>query len=285
MKKASLLLVISALLIFPCFLRAAQESSALSSLIDSEKNFAAMAADKGIQQAFLSSLADDSVIFRPGPVPGKKWFEEHPQGAGLLTWRPALAFVSRSEDLGFTMGPWEYRQKTMNEEPAGYGYFVSVWKKQEDGTWQVLIDHGIDYAKPGLAVKEVKTLSRPAPSKHPAGSPEAEKQSLVNADLALQKLISEKGPAAAYAAWLANDARMLRNQQLPLEGKTEILGVLKEEKPDKTAESLAGAGVSKAADLGYSYGTAGEKGSYVRIWRKTSKGRWNIILDMLRIVK
>jgi ketosteroid isomerase-like protein len=48
------------------------------------------------------------------------------------------------------------------------------------------------------------------------------------------------------------------------------------------------ADVSKAADLGYTYGLAtfkasdkaAEQSNYLRVWRKQSDGKWKVVLDI-----
>src|SRR6185436_6071280 len=77
-----------------------------NSLVDSEKNFASASVAKGTKEAFLGVLADDSIIFRPNAVPGRKWFQENPAAPSQLNWAPEYADISIAGDLGYTTGPW-----------------------------------------------------------------------------------------------------------------------------------------------------------------------------------
>ena len=251
----------------------------LQSLVQAERSFAAMSVEKGRQQAFLAHLAEDSILFRPGPVSGRKWMQEHPPSAGILSWRPELAFVSRGGDLGFTTGPWEFRQKSMEEKPVAYGSFVSVWRRQADGAWKLLVDTGTSYPEHGPAATDVKTLLNPAPQTAKQPVPESEKQSLVAAEAQLTRQIAERGMPAAYSEWLAEDGWLLRDGGRPFVGRTAVASALKDAAAQSSA--LVGSGVSAAADLGYTYGTVGEKGNYVRIWRKAVDGKWRLVLDVL----
>src|SRR5262245_20123452 len=142
MKKA-LLLLIGLMTMANGFQTTAEEKTALESLVDSEKAFAATSVAKGTREAFLSYVAADPVIFRHRPVPGKKWIQDSNPSSDLLTWRPSFASVSSSGDMGYTTGPWEYKEKREDEKPTRFGHFVSVWKKQSDGNWKVAIDTGI----------------------------------------------------------------------------------------------------------------------------------------------
>ena len=44
----------------------------LRSLVEAERAFSRLSAEKGIRTAFLANLAPDSIVFRPLPVSGRK---------------------------------------------------------------------------------------------------------------------------------------------------------------------------------------------------------------------
>ena len=268
-----------------------QDNPNWTSLVAAERAFAAASLAKGTRAAFLEFLAEDSILFRPGPVPGKKWIEEHPAPPTLLTWEPTFADVAQSGDLGYTTGPWEIRPSGPKDKPTAYGHFVSVWKRQADGVWKVVVDLGISHAASGENSKSLQ----PAISK--AGSEKArrnvnideERSELLAFDRELANSVSEKGSAQAYLRYLADDARLYRAKTLPVVGKREIFVVLSQSvgkstlRPDK-------AGISNAADLGYTYGTArsmapgssdaaGIASNYLHIWRRKGN-RWTLVLDV-----
>ena len=58
--------------------RSAETSAenALQSLVAAEKNFAQMSVEKNIRDAFLANLADDAIMFDPGPVNGKQLYQK-----------------------------------------------------------------------------------------------------------------------------------------------------------------------------------------------------------------
>ncbi len=58
-----------------------------------------------------------------------------------ITWHANKVGVARSGDLGYTSGTTEYSIK----DPSGKtisdrGKYLTVWKKQVDGSWEVLYD-------------------------------------------------------------------------------------------------------------------------------------------------
>src|SRR6185436_16937913 len=116
-----------------------------------------------------------------------------------------------------------------------------------------------------------------------------ERSELLAFDRELANSVSEKGSAQAYLRYLADDARLYRAKTLPVVGKREIFVVLSQSvgkstlRPDK-------AGISNAADLGYTYGTArsmapgssdaaGIASNYLHIWRRKGN-RWTLVLDV-----
>ena len=59
---------------------------------------------------------------------------------GMSTLR---AEVSLSGDLGYTVGRFEsVSVDSMGVETRGQGLYVSIWRRQEDGSWKVEMDLG-----------------------------------------------------------------------------------------------------------------------------------------------
>jgi ketosteroid isomerase-like protein len=68
--------------------------------------------------------------------------ESGPVGA-VLVWTPLQADVSRSRDLGYTFGTYELRIPGTNGPPTvRHGKYVSIWKRQADGSWKIVVDTG-----------------------------------------------------------------------------------------------------------------------------------------------
>jgi ketosteroid isomerase-like protein len=60
-----------------------------------------------------------------------------------LTWTPTGADISASGDLGYTYGTYEFHSKDKDGKPTvDYGKYTSIWKKQKDGSWKVVLDMG-----------------------------------------------------------------------------------------------------------------------------------------------
>ena len=150
------ILLLSILII--CFLAGlvvAQKNNQVSDLkamVETERAFSRASEDRGIRESFAEFIADDGILFRPTPVFGKKWMQEHPLPASttrpLLSWQPIFAAVSRAGDLGYTTGPWQFKNDIKDAKASAFGNFMTVWKKQADGSWKFVLDLGISNPEP-----------------------------------------------------------------------------------------------------------------------------------------
>ena len=60
-----------------------------------------------------------------------------------LTWTPVGADISASGDLGYTYGNYEFSSLGKDGKPVvEHGKYTSIWKKQKDGRWKVVLDMG-----------------------------------------------------------------------------------------------------------------------------------------------
>ena len=271
----------------------AKVESDWNTLVASERAFAAASKAKGMREAFLAYLADDSVLFRPTPVEGKKVWLNRKDASGILTWEPSLAEVARSGDFGYTTGPWEFREKSLEETPVAYGYFVSVWKKQPDGAWKVAIDIGTSNpapTSPDAAIVPPPTNGKAAKKNASKINLEAERAALLDADKKFAAASTARGTLDAYRAQVAEDVRLYRQNNFPVVGREPALAALNS-KPGVFNWQPTNADLARSADLGYTYGTydfksaasdaaaPAERGGYLRIWRRHGNA-WKIVCDV-----
>lgn len=269
----------------------AQEESARSTnrraLVQMERDFAKAAATKGTRDAFLEFIADDGVLFQPGPVNGKKFWTERQPRKGLLSWEPVFADVSRAGDLGYTTGPWEFRPNGPDDKPVAFGQYFTIWKKQSDGSWKFVLDRGVGSENPFAP----KTLQFPLndDGSEPAGSFNVEtgRAALTKLESDFSERSGKKGTRDAFDAYLADDARLLRENVAPAIGKSAALTLISSAQGTLSWQPVV-SDVSSSGDLGYTYGTFEFKsgnadparGSYVRVWKK-AHGKWRVVMDVL----
>ena len=267
---------------------------ALASLIDAERSFSRMSEDKGIREAFLTWLAPDAIVFRPAPVPARPLYERmEPADTAVLSWDPDVAEISASGELGYTAGPYRIRPGR-DAEPTGFGHYVSVWKKQDDGAWRVFLDIGIPHgrqepAPPDIRIGPFRADNRPL-------SPEAlrdEEYAFGRLVGSFEKTAGSKGLRKALEEFAADDVRIFRPGRFPAAGKPALKDIV----PGGTGKISPGSRSGRSAyqvllawsgELAASYGTfetskgpgPGVTTSYLRIWRKDRSGIWKISLDI-----
>jgi len=265
----------------------------LNSLVKTELAFAKKSKETGIREAFLTFLSDDAIVFHPEPIKGKPLYAEKPDTPGLLIWKPIFADVSIAGDLGYTTGPFEFRKDAKKKEPDGYGHYVTVWKRQNDGKWRVVIDAGIHHSVVERHPKEMVLSQSYKRNSHKYWKKvdiEKEHEKLLTQDRKFSKSSLLEGFKTAFEVYIADDVRYYRMDEFPIIGKEAVLVKLEEKNGLLTWEPMA-AEMSISGDLGYTYGISevktGEsgsvvnrRGSYLRIWKKQSDGEWKVVLDM-----
>ncbi|HUV14737.1 MAG TPA: DUF4440 domain-containing protein [Acidobacteriota bacterium] len=107
--------------------------------------FGAASAARGLE-GWLSFFAEDASIFPEGSpiITGvekiRTYYEETGFDPKSLSWKPVKAEISSSGDMGYTIGYWEI--KADGAASSASGKYVTVWKKQKDGSWKVVADIG-----------------------------------------------------------------------------------------------------------------------------------------------
>lgn len=128
--------------------------------VDAERAFAADAQKDGQWTAFRRWAADDAIMFDPKPVNAQVLLKPLKDPPKAIMWAPAKSFVSCDGQVAVNTGPWTRPNGTI-------GYFTTVWRKQPDGGWKWIVDHGDGLAQPrsvGETVRERKaSCSKPAP--------------------------------------------------------------------------------------------------------------------------
>jgi ketosteroid isomerase-like protein len=117
-------------------------------LLRLEADFMKAAAERG-SQGYMSYYAEDAAelpngadMFR-GKESIAKTMNFLDDKNNHLTWKPVYADMAASGDLGYTYGIFEFRSKDKEGNPSvEYGKYVSIWKKQKNGSWRVVMDMG-----------------------------------------------------------------------------------------------------------------------------------------------
>ena len=126
----------------------APQKATADTLKQLEADFMKAAAERG-SQGYLSFYADDAVEVPNGAaiISGKvniaKTMGFLDNKDNQLTWTPVGADIAASGDLGYTYGNYEFRTRDEDGKPVvDHGHYTSVWKRQPDASWKVVLDMG-----------------------------------------------------------------------------------------------------------------------------------------------
>lgn len=116
-------------------------------LLEVDRAFSALSVEKGMQAAFGTCMADDVIIYRPSADPFRGRAAALPLYPDrtdiILEWEPFLADVSSAGDLGYTLGAYTLTVPTPDGgQSVSKGHYVSIWKRQADGSWKFVFDTG-----------------------------------------------------------------------------------------------------------------------------------------------
>ncbi|HEX8368754.1 MAG TPA: nuclear transport factor 2 family protein [Pyrinomonadaceae bacterium] len=283
-----------AILVFCSQMAAAQTNDReadLRSLVAAEREFSRASAERGTRAAFVAFLADDGIIFNPSPTRGKPLWLSRKDAPGSLTWTPIRADVSAAGDLGYTTGPFEFRQ-SKDAPVAGNGYYFSIWRRDVTGAgaWKVIIDIGTRNAKPPNQPTLAFAPAAVERTSFKKINLEAERKKLLETEEKFELILSAGKKDDGLPEFLGRQLRAHRMNGFPITEKDAVIADFRA-KQGKLFSKPAGSGISGSGDLAYIYGTyeikesaateAVETGSFVRVWKRGKNGKWKMAADVM----
>lgn len=99
-------------------------------------------------EGWVSIWADGASVLPPNtPIAtGKEairqvWSELMAKPGFAVSWQPTQVEVSRAGDLAYSLGTYELTLNDAEGNPVSErGKYVTVWKKQADGTWKAVVN-------------------------------------------------------------------------------------------------------------------------------------------------
>ena len=76
-------------------------ASDFDDMVAAERAFAADASARSTREAFLAALANDGLVFLPGPTSGQRTWTDRAPDKNHLEWAPAMAEIAKGGDLGY----------------------------------------------------------------------------------------------------------------------------------------------------------------------------------------
>ena len=124
---------------------------ALTQMIETERAFAARALVIGWKQAFIEYFAPGALGFDQGQVGlARDQLAKAPDPPPdlQLIWEPRFGDISGSGDLGYLTGPVRNLRTSRDGGKPRHSNYTSVWKRQRDGSFKVVMDIGINTPGP-----------------------------------------------------------------------------------------------------------------------------------------
>ena len=126
-------------------------------LLRADRDFNDATAARGLD-GFASFLADNvSTLREDKPVISGKaamietWRPLLSNPAMTIRWEPISASASSGGDLGYTFGMYEITKTDgAGKHTIGTGKYLTVWRKQNDGSWKVEFDTGVADSTPAV---------------------------------------------------------------------------------------------------------------------------------------
>jgi ketosteroid isomerase-like protein len=234
-----------------------------------EQAFAKMSHDSGAKVAFLKYLANDAIVFSEGkPVNGKAHWNNIDFN-GKLEWQPYLVEVSASQDIAYTNGTYQFYWEKAQENPSEEGHFSSIWKKQSNGDWKVVLDIG----SPHKNNPKLESQNKSYPIQNIIEPPNNQPFKVDTAGL----------KAAVFGAdfLLSNNLNKSNIKGKSYSKKAQIFTnptIKYAFKPMASEAALSG-------DLAYIYGLVSypdhQNANYLRVWRKEGRKSWKVILEIV----
>ena len=135
--------------------RSPDVAAARSALMDADRAFNNATAERRTDGWMEFTAEDGAVIRSSGTITGRAAIRDEmsksfADTAFSLRWEPLHADVGAGRDLGYTDGRYEARFRDAKGNAAmRTGRYLTIWKKQPDGSWKFVRDIGVQDLPPG----------------------------------------------------------------------------------------------------------------------------------------
>jgi len=267
-------------------------------MVETERKFAARALVVGWKEAFLEYFSYTAIGFaegRPGNAREQVSKNPDPPKDLQLIWEPRYGDSAASGELGYLTGPVKNILPSRNNGQPRHSNYFSIWKREQDGSFKVVMDVGIQTPGP---VPYAAGFTRAPHANRFTGDYDDTTPPLGTADGLLNSAL-RSGQVRAYRSRLAEGVRFHRNNLLPVVGQTAVLQWLASQPSYSNVEARF-AESARSGDLGYTWGTYSiaprrvtarsgapqtlnaEVGFYVRVWVRERNGQWKVAVDVLQ---
>jgi ketosteroid isomerase-like protein len=233
-----------------------------------ERTFSARCAEIGIRDSFLEYFTADAIHFGPEPRLARPDLQQETSSNKVrLTWQPKIIRVASTGQLAVSTGPYVLQTGTNKSS----GYYLSIWKRQEDGAWKVGADIGVTGPSMTGLADDFQSYPDPPDQGAPADLLAYERERF-SPDLDLDHI---------YRSIASPETVFERDSQPPQSGQPEFAVFLYGQRAKRT--KLSQAGGSTSGNLGFTYGTESDGASnvgYLRVW-VFRNSQWSLMFDVV----
>ena len=275
---------------------------ALTQMVETERAFAARALVVGWKEAFLEYFSYTAIGFdggRPGNAREQVAKNPDPPKELQLIWEPRYGDIAASGELGYLTGPVKNILPSRNNGQPRHSNYFSVWKRERDGSFKVVMDVGTQTPGP---VPYPNEFTRAPHANRFTGDYDDNTPPLGTADRLLNTAL-RSGQVRAYRSRLADGVRFHRQNALPIVGQAAVLKWLASQ-PSYSSADTQYAESARTGDLGYTWGSYSmaprrtvvvpqggrgaeqtvnaQVGFYLRVWVRERDGQWKLAVDVLQ---
>ena len=135
-------------------------------LVAAERAFARHAEDADVRTAFLAAFADDGIWMTPTPMRLRDAYAARPAPADpravRLEWAPVISGICRVRRFRIHQRPDDTGRCATAAVTPQYGAYFSVWKRDAQQRWRVVLDGGIPSTITDSARDDAAVAGRPA---------------------------------------------------------------------------------------------------------------------------
>ena len=126
---------------------AAPRAGDFDDMVAAERAFAADASARSMRDAFLAAWPTTASLSRPARATASASGRRGRPNKNRLEWAPEAGRDRRQRRPGLHQRPVALHRRRATTSLSAFGHFFSIWRKQADGKWKVLVDHGIGHAE------------------------------------------------------------------------------------------------------------------------------------------
>lgn len=270
----------------------AQLPNKVGSLLTAERTLNRLATEYTPHQALLSATDKATVFLSPGPVNGLDFLKNRPNISDLMEWEPAFSGISKSMELGFTVGPINFQRVG---SPKRYGEYLTIWKRDRKGEWKIALrgiveNYGNQFNKNPQAVHIVdQSFIEPDSAGYYKQRSQArlnQRTDIVISNDRLFATVLRSDNKFAFQEFFTEDVRFYFPWSDPIYGKKAVLDFI-DKKQIHIETEYQHVDRSFSGELAYTYGEATVRTpkdellphNYVRIWQRQPDHQWRVIVE------